>query len=192
MTRKTVIYTLDKWRIDRVFKAEAGQEISAEVYAQMERAAKPLRLPSSKAKEAQELYGVTVKTGFLMGEPHSRDEKGLLYLAFGMTDNKQGARRYYLGRSHEQEQTPAGKYYIFECNAAFLAGRLFKVADFEAEEDAIATAERYEAILYKIQVDEDGDQVARAVIYSPFDRMKEKNKKGGEKANGLQQLSNDF
>lgn len=78
------LYTMERWKADRTFKAKPGQEIAADVYEEMLNCMPPRTLPQEKARQALQDYKIPVHAGFLMGEPHSSDKRGQYYLAFGM------------------------------------------------------------------------------------------------------------
>lgn len=163
-----MLYSMKQWAADRDFKAAPGQEITEEVYNQMLNALPPLTLPRCKAEQALQDYKIPVHAGFLMGEPHSNDKNGLLYMAFAMNDYGKGKRYYYIGLSHEAKKTPAGKYYYFDCMNAIVTGRLWASATFEGIEEAINIAANYEADLIEITIDGNGEEVERKTLYSPF------------------------
>lgn len=91
-----------------------------------------------------------------MGEPHSNDKDGLLYLAFGMNDYGKGKHYYYLGLSHTTKRLNA-----------FVNGGYFKASKFKDEQEAIQTAANYEATLYKYEY-KDGERINSALIYDHF------------------------
>ncbi len=93
---KMEIYTDEQWTKDRTFSAEVGQEVTEQIYNNLLNCMPPLRLPRETAKRVDmPIYG-----GFLMGEPNSHDNEGMLYLAFGMTEKAGEKHYYYLGLSH--------------------------------------------------------------------------------------------
>lgn len=163
-----MVYSMEQWAAERTFNAEPGQQISEEVYNEMLNNLPPLPLPQSKAEQSLQDYKIPVHAGFLMGEPHSSDNNGLLYLAFGMNDYGSGKRYYYLGLSHEAKKTPAGIYYYFDCMNAILTGRLWAASAFKDESEAISTAANYEADLIEITIGSNGEETARKTLYSPF------------------------
>ena len=61
-----------------------------------------------------------------------------------------------------------GVYYYFDCMNAFVTDRYFKSTAFKDEAEAIHTASNYEATLYKLEFNEDGEQVSKTVIYDPY------------------------
>lgn len=77
------IYTSEDWAADRSFGAEAGQEITEEVYDEMFNV-----MPIQRLKEA---HGCTA--GFRTTEPYCYKNGQPLYMAFGKRDGKY----YYLG-----------------------------------------------------------------------------------------------
>lgn len=171
-TENNNVYTMEQWTQDGTFKAEPGQQISEEVYNNMLNCMPPKSLPRDKAHYALEALNVPVHAGFLMGEPHSSDEKGRqLYLAFGMNDYGSGVTRapkyFYLGLSPEEEKTADGFYYFFDCMNAFLTDRLFKTSAFKDDKDAISTAANYEATLYKYEY-KNGERVSTKTLYDPY------------------------
>lgn len=99
MERGNKVYTMATWERDGVFKADPGQEITEDIYKQMLNCMPPKALPRKKVDQVLQDYNVPVHAGFLMGEPHSSNAKGLLYLAFGMNDCGKGKHFYYLGLS---------------------------------------------------------------------------------------------
>ena len=163
------IYTKESWELDGSFSAEAGQEISAEVYNDMLNCMPPLSLPRATAEHALSVLKIPVHAGFLMGEPHSNDSAGQLYLAFGMNDYGKGKHYYYLGLSHEEKRTPAGFYYCFDCLNAFVSNRLFKASAFENDQEAIDFGANYEATVYKLEFNAAGEKVSSALLYDPYD-----------------------
>lgn len=160
------IYDRTQWEADRTFNAAAGQEITEEIYNEMLNCMPPLNLPRNKARQALEALNISVHAGFLMGEPHSSNKGGLLYLAFGMNDYGKGKHYYYLGLSHAAKKLN-GEYYYMDCLNAFVNDGLFKVSEFKDEQEAIDTAANYEAALYKYTY-KDGERVSNALIYDPF------------------------
>ena len=161
------VYTMEQWLKDREFKAEPGQEISADVYDEMLNVMPPEDLPAAKARQALEAYGVPVHAGFLMGEPHSAGPDGRQqYLAFGSNNYGHGARYYYLGLSAAAPEL-SGVYYFFDCLNAFVNGGLFPAAEFSSEEEAKEMAANYEATLYRYEY-RGGLRISSAEIYSPW------------------------
>lgn len=77
------VYTREQWAADRTFKAQAGQEITEEIYEEMLNVMPPLRLKNSEGCTA----------GFRMSEPYTHRNGQPLYMAFG----KRGGKYYYLG-----------------------------------------------------------------------------------------------
>ena len=65
------------------------------------------------------------------------------------------------------EGTASGSYYYFDCMNAFLTDRLFPVAAFEDEREAIKTAANYEATLYRLTY-KNGRRVESKTIYDPW------------------------
>ena len=82
-------YTRADWMRDRTFSARPGQSIAADVYDEMLNCMPPYRLPRDLRRDGH-------ASGFLMGEPHSSDAQGLLYMAFV----RHGLRHYYYGLVH--------------------------------------------------------------------------------------------
>lgn len=97
----TVIYDMDMWKIDNTLNAADGQEISEDVYNEMMNVVPPLKLPASAIEGAREFYSINITAGFLAGEPATCDNLGLLYRAFG-TSNEH--RYYYLGLLHHMNE----------------------------------------------------------------------------------------
>lgn len=159
------IYTLNRWTEDGSFSAVPGQEIAADVYGQMLDCMPPYSIPGEKAQQALRDYGIPVHAGFLMGEPHSNDSRGPLYMAFGMNDYGKGKRYYYLGLSHRAPELN-GRYYFMDCMNAFVNGGLFPAADFKDDADAISAAANYEATLYKIEY-KNGERISSRILYEP-------------------------
>lgn len=89
------LYTMEQWKADRTFKAEPGQEITEDIYEEMLNCMPPRTLPREKARQALQDYKIPVNAGFLIGEPHSSDQRGQYYMAFG----NNGKHYYYLGLS---------------------------------------------------------------------------------------------
>ena len=77
------IYTVEQWQKDHSFKAEAGQEISEEIYEEMFNV-----MPIQRLKEA---HGCTA--GFRTTEPYTYENGKAVYMAFG----KRNGKYYYLG-----------------------------------------------------------------------------------------------
>jgi len=93
------VYTIEKWKSDKTFKAAPGQEITAEVYNEMLYCVPPEDLPGGKAYQAAQDYNIQVHAGFLMGEPASNGPDGPLYYAFGSNNYGKETKYYYLGLS---------------------------------------------------------------------------------------------
>lgn len=161
------IYTMENWKNDRTFNADPGQEITAEIYEEMLNCMPPKDLPTGKARQALSDYNVPVHAGFLMGEPHSCDKDGQLYLAFGMNDYGKGKKYYFLGLSHAAPVLH-GIYYYMDCMNAFVNGGLFPEKEFTDEQEAINTAANYEATLYKYEF-RHGEKISSRVIYDPWE-----------------------
>ena len=161
------IYTMEQWKQDRTFKADPGQEITAEIYEEMLNCMPPKDLPTGKARQALDDYNIPVHAGFLMGEPHSCDKDGQLYLAFGMNDYGKGKKYYFLGLSHPAPVLN-GIYYFMDCMNAFVNDGLFKASEFKDEQEAITTAANYEATLYKYEF-RHGEKISSRVIYDPWE-----------------------
>lgn len=77
------VYTREDWAADRTFKAEAGQEITEEIYYEFLNV-----MPVQRLKDAQ---GCTA--GFRTTEPYTHRNGKALYMAFG----KRNGKYYYLG-----------------------------------------------------------------------------------------------
>lgn len=169
------IYTMEQWKADRDFKAEAGQEISAEVYEEMLNVMPPLSLPKGKALQALQDYKIPAHAGFMMGEPTTCDSEGReLYRAFAMNDYGKGKRYYYIGLS-VKEKLLNGDYYYFDCLNAFVSDRYFELTAFKDEQEAINTAANYEATLYKYHF-EHGELAHTETIYDPWDSFNDQGK----------------
>lgn len=164
-TKVAKVYTMEQWKRDGYFNAEAGREVSEEVYNAMLNCVPPKTLPRSKAEQALQDYRLPVHVGFLMGEPHSSDKDGALFLAFGMNDYGRGKHYYYLGLSHEAP-TLCGSYYFFDCMDAFITDRYWKQSAFKDDAEAISMAADYEATLYRITY-KHGERVETVVLYEP-------------------------
>lgn len=82
------MYTREDWEKDGSFSAERGQEIHPDIFAEMRDCVPPLSLPKELRK-----IGFS---GFLMGEPHSCNSKGQLYMAFVRANG----HYYYYGLSN--------------------------------------------------------------------------------------------
>lgn len=169
------IYTMEEWEKDGSFKAEPGQQISEEIYNQMLNCMPPKSIPRGKAAQALQDYNIPVHAGFLMGEPHSHNEKGkALYLAFGKNDFGSGTRRepkyFYLGLSVAEQPIADGFYYYFDCMNAFVNGNLFKAAEFKDDKEAISWGANYEADVYKYEY-KNGERISSKMLYSPWDCM---------------------
>lgn len=160
------IYDMEQWRKDRTFSAEVGQEVSEEVYNAMLNNLPPLSLPKGKAEYALSVLNIPVHAGFLMGEPHSCDKNGQLYLAFGMNDYGKGKRYFYLGMAHREPELN-GIYYYFDCMSTPPGGKLYALTAFEGDQDAIKTAANYEATLYKNEY-KNGYRVNSEILYDPW------------------------
>ena len=157
------IYNMDDWRAAGSFNAEPGQEITAEVYEEMRNCIEPRAIPKETAKRAWDAYRVPVHAGFLMGEPHSTDDKGgPLFLAFGMNDYGKGAKYFYLGLSKPYKRLH-GAYYYFDCMNAFVNDGLFPAAEFKDDAEAIRYAADYEATLIKYEYRE-GERISSRAI----------------------------
>lgn len=171
------LYTMEQWTKDRTFSAEVGQEVSEEVYNNMLNCMPPERLPRAKARWALSVLNIPVHAGFLMGEPHSCDKDGQLYLAFGMNDygrsvNHKEPHYYYLGLSHLEPELN-GFYYFFDCLGLLFNGDKTGLPDnclparaFKDDNEAIGIAIDHEATLYKYEY-KDGEQISSATLYEP-------------------------
>ena len=160
------IYNREQWEADRTFKAQPGQEITADIYEEMFNCIPPKNLPRDKARQALQDYRVPVHAGFLMGEPHSTSPDGELYLAFGMNDYGKGAHYYYLGLALPEKKLH-GTYYFMDCLNAFVNDGLFPASEFKDEQEAIHTAGDYEATLYKYEY-RNGERISSIVLYDPW------------------------
>ena len=161
------LYTMERWKEDRTFKADPGQQITEEVYDEMLNVMPPLTLPTETARQAHRNYNIPVHAGFLMGEPSGSDRDGLLYLAFGSNNYGKENKFYYLGLSHEEKKIEDGFYYFMDCMNAFVNDGLFPAADFKDDAEAIRTAANYEATLYKYEY-RNGEQVSSKILYDPI------------------------
>ena len=159
------IYTSTQWAADGSFKAEPGQEIDESIYNDLFNVLPPLPLPNTAAEEALTKLEIPVHAGFMMGEPHSHDKEGALYLAFGRNDYGKGTRYFYLGLYHKQKY-PSGEFYVMECMNAFIDGYLLPVSDFKNQEEAIQEAANYEATLYRVKF-ENGHRISTETLYTP-------------------------
>ncbi len=81
-------YTRADWERDRSFNARPGQPIAADVYEELFNVLPPYSLPRDLRKVGY--------NGFLMGEPHSSDSNGTLYMAFV----RHGLQHFYYGLVH--------------------------------------------------------------------------------------------
>lgn len=171
------VYTMEQWKQDGDFKAQAGQEVSEEVYNEMLNAVPPESLPRSKARQALSVYKIPVHYGFLMGEPTSSDKDGALYRAFGMNDygrsvNHKEPRYFYLGLSHLAPEIN-GAYYFFECMGLLFNGdrtglpdNFIPVKVFKDDDEAVDFAVDHEATLYKIEYNH-SEEVKREILFEP-------------------------
>lgn len=171
------VYTKEQWKQDGSFNAQEGQEVSEEVYNEMLNGMPPESLPRNKARQALRDYDIPVQYGFLMGEPHSHDKDGALYLAFGMCDyghsvNHKEPRYYYLGLSHKAPEIN-GFYYFFDCLGLLFNGdktglpdNFLPVSAFKDDDEAIDIAIDHEATLYKNEY-KDGERISSATLYEP-------------------------
>lgn len=96
-----IVYDTKAWETDKSLNAADGQEISEDVYNEMMNVVPPLKLPASAIEGAREFYSINITAGFLAGEPATCDNLGLLYRAFG-TSNEH--RFYYLGLLHHMNE----------------------------------------------------------------------------------------
>lgn len=177
------IYDKASWELDGSFSADAGQEISEEVYNDMLNCMPPLTLPNGKAEQALQDYDIPVHSGFLMGEPHSHDKGGALFLAFGMNDYGKGKRYYYLGLSHAAPEIGDGFYYLFDCMGLLFSENITGLPDnvinadyFKDDKEAINYAADHEAELYKYEY-RGGRRVSKVTLYDPYGCF---DKKGGK------------
>lgn len=158
---------MEQWEKDGTFNAEPGQEVSKEVYNAMLNAMQPKKLPHGKAMYALQSLDIPVHSGFLMGEPYTCvSDKEQLYLAFGMNDYGKGKHYYYLGLSAPDIELN-GTFYYFDCMSTPPGGKLYDVAAFDGDNDAIKTAANYEATLYKYEYK--NDEITNSItLYDPF------------------------
>lgn len=161
------IYTVEDWRRDGAFNAQPGQEISSEIYDEMYNVMPPLRLPREKAVEALESLHVPVHAGFMMGEPHSSDKAGELYLAFGKNNYGKGDRFFYLGLSHKEKPIKNGTYFYFDTIELLPNDGLMKATDYTTEKKAMRFAKDHEATLYRV-VYRDNAVIAKDLLYVPI------------------------
>lgn len=84
-------YTREDWARDRSFAAAVDQEIAPEIYQQFMDSISPLPLPR--------VLKLKHRRGFLMGEPHSSDRQGLLFMAF----TRDNGHHYYRGLFHKEQ-----------------------------------------------------------------------------------------
>lgn len=159
------IYTAEQWNKDGSFAALPGQEIEESIYNDLFNVLPPLDLPIAAAQDAQERYNIPVHAGFMMGEPHSHDKEGALYLAFGRNNYGKGTHYFYLGLHHKPKRR-TGEFYVMECMNAFIDGYLIPVSDFKNQEEAIQEAANYEATLYRVKF-ENGHRISTETIYTP-------------------------
>lgn len=161
------VYTMADWQRDGTFNAAPGQEITEDIYNEMQNTVPPKAIRKETARQAWEQYRIPVHAGFLMGEPTSTDEQGReLYRAFGSNDYGRGRHCYYLGLGREYEPLN-GTYYYFDCMNAFVNDGLFPAAEFETEAEAIRYAADYEATLIRYVYDH-GNKIETAVLYQPM------------------------
>ena len=160
-----MIYTIEQWQADRDFKAEPGQEITAEIYDEMLNIMPPESLPKETARQALREYNIPIHAGFLMGEPTDSSPNGLLYRAFGMNDYGKGKHYYYLGLSRP-EPALNGLFYHFDCMNAFVNDGLFPAKEFKDDEEAAQYAADYEATLHKYEY-KNGELISSLTIYEP-------------------------
>ena len=165
------IYTKESWELDGSFSADVGQEISEEIYNDMLNCMPPYSLPRAKAEYALSTLKIPVHAGFLMGEPHSCDKGGQLYLAFGMNDYGKGKHYYYLGLAHKQPELN-GVLYYFDCLSTPPGGKFYALQAFDGDQDAINTAANYEAVLYKNEY-RNGERISSVVLYDPWRSFEE-------------------
>lgn len=160
------IYTSEMWNKAGAFNATPYQEITAEVYETMYNIVPPLSLPRNKAVYALQTHNIPVHSGFLMGEPNSSDENGLLYHAFGSNNYGKGSKYYYLGLSHIQPVIANGTYYYFDCMNADTSG-LYPKKDFKDDAEAIKIGANYEATIMKYKYF-NGERISSKTIYDPL------------------------
>ncbi len=87
------IYSMNDWIADGGFKAEPGQEVTAEVYTKMFEASEPVSLSA----EVTEMWGAV--GGFCMDKSSGVDQDGApLYMGFMIRDGL----RYYIGLLKKQ------------------------------------------------------------------------------------------
>ena len=88
------VYTMEQWYREGTFQAATGQEIDPDIYFTM-RNALPPRTAGKRAMQAGgDACGIRVAEGFLMGEPITSSNEGMLYRLFLM--NGKG-RTFYAG-----------------------------------------------------------------------------------------------
>ena len=161
------IYNKESWRNDRTFNAQPGQEIAEEIYFEMMDCMPPETLPRDKARQALQDYGIAVRAGFLMGEPHSTGKHGEdYYMAFGMNSYGKGKHYYYLGLAEPAPKLQDGDYYYFDCMNADINDQLYSVNYFTGDAEAIRSAANYEATLYR-HTYKDGQRVKSETLYEP-------------------------
>ena len=161
------VYTMEDWLRDCDFKAQPGQEISQEIYDEMFNVMPPLRLPREKAAEVLESLRLPVHAGFMMGEPHSSDKDGALYLAFGKNNYGKGDRFFYLGLSHKEKPVKNGTYFYFETIELLPNDGLMKETEYTTEKKALRFAKDHEATLYKV-VYHNNAVVSKERLYVPI------------------------
>lgn len=95
---------MKQWEKDVTFSAKPGQQITEDIYDEMLMIMPPLRLPKKAEWEAMTKLNISVKAGFLMGEPvRSGGEWGMLYHAFGIGEN---GKYYFLGDMPSEHEQP--------------------------------------------------------------------------------------
>lgn len=88
------VYTMEQWQRDGEFSADAGQEIEPDIYFRM-RNVLPPRTPGKRImREGGNACGIRIESGYLMGEPITSGNAGMLYRLFLMNDK---GRTFYAG-----------------------------------------------------------------------------------------------
>lgn len=153
-----IIYTMEDWHRDGVFKADPGQRITAEVYNAMRDIMPPLDMPRETARRALRVLRVPVHSGFLMGEPETHDDEGRpLYRAFA--SNNYGTPKYFYVGLSPREELLQGVLYLFDCmdgtlgdgplTADQVCERITGKAGTYTEAELKTIAADYEADLYR-------------------------------------------
>lgn len=157
------LYTFKQWTKDGDFKARPGQEVAADVYAEMKQAARPIRLSTKAARNfAAGRTGGPIIDGFLVGRAADEDGDGDLYHAFTKRMNPK-ARYFYAGLMHRPERETGLFYQITGADGAVSESfvKNFLVPD-EMRDDARAARESLFELEYK-----DGEIIRVKKIYDP-------------------------